>query len=486
MFTPLRFPERLEPLVQMIEDTPPSEIVKTVFGELRAGRSVDEVMLATGLAATRSSDVPPGHHGGSLHPIAGLHATRNMATRLPGDWSLLPIIQSVALANRHIRQLDCGPFILPHADPLAVDDSVEATLAVLDRCVRSGELHTADRCVLYLLDVLPPMRVLEKLLQVATLKNPLDDHHLLYPTYTWRVAGSFGWEHATVLVRPAVRFVVRPPRPSALERVDGVIEEYGLVGHELRDKTGEDETAAIAALRDRIGGVDHLNEVTHLLARALHEGLSLEGAAEGLSLGASRLFLRSRTREWVEVHANTTANTQRYLIRQPELSAHTKLRTLLVWDAGPDVRMLQRQLGPDVGPDPSRVVSLTRGSQEALLADIEALIMSLPARDSPRPAGGAAVGDDEIDLLVAMAHRYAESGHDPGALFTLLGKIVCRDESTEMHAYKHHQAIYEEFHDTRPSLRGVHLAAAAQGAALTRHRDDSIFEHAAELLNLQS
>jgi hypothetical protein len=483
MFAPIRYPERLEPLVRTIEDTPPSDIVAAIFAELRAGRSVDELMLASAFAVMRSCDVPPVHHGGPVHPIAGLHAIRHMAARLPDEWALVPVIQSVALANRHIQLLNCGPFILSEEAPVVAGNGVESTLAALERIVNFGEFHEAERCFLHLLEVLPPMRVLEHLLQTATPKNPLDDHYLLYPVATWRVIDYFGWDHAKPLVRPALRFVARPPGLADLEdleKVDGLIEEHGLLTRALRVETGPDETHAISALSDDLGRVGHLNEAPYLLANALGAGLSLEGAGEGLSLGASRLFLRSRTRDWDVLHANTTANVQRFLLRQPELSARTKLRALLVWETGPNVRLTGRHLAPDVLPDATRVASLGYRSQEALLADIEDLLTSLPAPASSAGAEELRNRGDEIDVLVAMAQQYGDCGHDPAALIMTLGKVVCRDQSTEMHAYKHHQATFEEFYDTHPSLRWTHLVAATQGAALTRHRDDDIIRQVAE------
>jgi hypothetical protein len=483
MFAPIRYPERLEPLVRTIEDTPPGDIVAAIFAELRAGRSVDELLLASAFGVMRSCDVPPVHHGGPVHPIAGLHAIRHMATRLPGHWALVPVIQCVALANRHIQLLNCGPFILSEEAPVVADNSVESTLAALERNVRWGEFHQAERCFLHLLEVLPPMRVLEHLLQTATAKNPLDDHHLLYPVYTWRVIDYFGWDDAKPLVRPAVRFVSRPPGLAELEdleNIDGLIEEHGLLRRALRVETGLDETHAISTLSDDLGRIAYPNEAPCLLANALDAGLSLEGVGEALSLGASRLFLRSRTWDWDVLHANTTANVQRFLLRQPELSARTKLRALLVWESGPNVRLVGRQLAPDVLPDATRVASLGYRSQEALLSDIEDLLTSLPAQ-APSPAAEGRRDDrDEIDVLVAMAQQYGDCGHDPAALIMTLGKVVSRDQSTEMHAYKHHQATVEEFYATRPSLRWTHLVAAAQGAALTRHRDDDIIRQVAE------
>jgi hypothetical protein len=486
MFAPVTYPERLESLVRMIEDTPPNQIVAAACDELGGGRSADELMLASALAAIRSSDLPSVHHGGPLHPVAGLHAIRHMAARLPGAWGALPVVQNVALSNRHIHSPDCGPFILADAEPFAVKHSVTATLEAFERSVRFGEYNACDRYFLYLLQALPPAQLLEHLLRVAAAKNTRDDHYLIYPVFTWRVVEHFGWEYARFLVRPAVRFVTRPPGPPDLEKVDALIEEHGLLGRELRTASGEDETAAIAALSDDIGRTSNLNDIPRMLARSLAEGLSLEGAGEGLSLGASRLFLRSRTRAWTEVHTNTTANVQRFLLRQPGLSARTKVRALLVWDAGPDVRLVRRQLAPDVRPDPRRVASMGFRSQESLLQEIEELIMSRHAPALHQAQGALPDSEDEIDRVVAMAQQYGDCGHDPAFLITRLGRIVCRDQSTEMHAYKHHQATCEEFYDTRPSLRWTHLLAATQGVALTRHRKEETFWDAAERLRICS
>ena len=44
-----------------------------------------------------------------------------------------------------------------------------------------------------------------------------------------------------------------------------------------------------------------------------------------------------------------------------------------------------------------------------------------------------------------------------------LGEIVCHDSFTEMHAFKHHQAIVEEFYATREPWRWMHLVSGAPG-----------------------
>ena len=143
-----------------------------------------------------------------------------------------------------------------------------------------------------------------------------------------------------------------------LDEVDALIEEHGLLQRELRAATSDDETPAITALVEDIGRCNQCAETPALLARALAQGLSLEGVGEGLSVGGSKLFLRSQTGNPMDVHINTGANTRRYLLRQPEISLRTKLRALLVWHCGPEVRSAQHKLASVMQPEPERVAAL--------------------------------------------------------------------------------------------------------------------------------
>src|SRR2546428_6992178 len=272
--------------------------------------------------------------------------------------------------------------------------------------------------------------------------------------------------------------------PASLDDVDALIATFGLLERDLRVATGDDETAALTALADEIGRCHKFSEVPGMLARALAHGVSLEGVGEGLSVGGSILFLRSQTGNPMDVHINTGANTRRYLLRQPELSRRTKLQALLVWHTGPEVRMAQRMLAPDLQPEPERVASLTLRTQGARLDEMATLTGSLPVGERlPAPNIATWRSTDEVKQAAALAQQYADHGYAPEPLITVLGKIACRDNFTEMHALKHHQATYEEFHATRPSLRWRHLVAAVQAAAISHGRIQDIYEHAAEVMH---
>ncbi len=109
---PVQYSADIEPLVQFIEETSPDEILDRTLEKLRAGVPTQTMLTASALAVIRSTDNPPGHHGGPLHPLVGLHAVSQLVDRLEGEDKFLPIMQHVALSNKHIHHPAMGPYAL--------------------------------------------------------------------------------------------------------------------------------------------------------------------------------------------------------------------------------------------------------------------------------------------------------------------------------------------------------------------------------------
>src|SRR5439155_20940988 len=89
----------------------------------------------------------------------------------------------------------------------------------------------------------------------------------------------------------------------------------------------------------------------------------------------------------------------------------------------------------------------------------------------------------EVKEPVDLAQQYVNIGYDPQPLIARLAEIVCHDNFTEMHAFKHHQAIVEEFHATREPWRWMHLVCGAQAAAISFGKNMTIYEQYLELLH---
>ena len=487
----VQYPDAIEPLVQFIEDTPPAEILDRTLDKLRAGVSPQTMLTASALAVTRSTEMPPGHHGGPLHPLAGLYAVSKLVERLEGEERFVPVLQHVALTNKHINHPAMGPYQLLE---FAAEDAggFEAAKAAFLMAVGRGEWNKADHLFQWMWKNAPKIEVFDLLMSVAIPKNFHDDHYFMFPGTVWRSfdKGVLDKDLLPILMRPVVRFVTRSPvapnnpMPSPIPAIEALIEEHQLLNRILRQRSGEDETAAIGELGEAIGAVDVFADIPVLMAKALAGGLSLEGAGEALSIGAAGLFLRSLGGNPMDVHLHTSVNLRRYLIRLDGISVRNKVLLLLTWQSGPEIRSTAGRMEPYPQPDMAAVAALPHRTQEELLDAIRHSIYNQPPTDWLQVANlGLLMAVPEVRETVNLATQYMQCGYDPQAFIARLAEIVCHDNFTEMHSFKHHQSIVEEYYATREPWRWMHLVCGAQAAAISFGKNMAVYEEYLELLH---
>jgi hypothetical protein len=487
----VEYPDTIEPLVQFIEDTPPAEILDRTLEKLRAGVPTPTMLRASALAVIRSTDMPPGHHGGPLHPLAGLYAISKTVERLEGEQRFVPVLQHVALTNKHINHPAMGPYQLLEFEPEDAGGFEVAKTAYL-MAVQRGEWNKADHLFLWLWDHAPRIEVFDLLLSVAIPKNFHDDHYFMFPGTVWRAieTGVLDKELLKTVMRPVVRFVTRSPvapnnpMPSPIPQIEALIEEHQLLKRILRQRSGEDETGAIGALGEAIAAVDVFADIPVLMAKALAGGLSLEGGGEALSIGAAGLFLRSLGGNPMDVHLHTSVNLRRYLLRLDGISLKNKLLLLLTWQSGPEIRSTAGRMEPYPQPDMEAVAALPSRTQAELPDAIQHSIYNQPPTDWSTVTNlGLMRAVPEVKETVNLATQYMKSGYDPQAFIARLAEIVCHDNFTEMHAFKHHQSIVEEYHATHEPWRWMHLVCGAQAAAISFGKNMTVYEEYLELLH---
>ncbi len=479
----VQFSDDIEPLVQFVEETDPSDIVDHTLAKLRDGVTARTMLTASALAVTRSSDIPPGHHGGPLHPLVGIHALHHLIDRLEGENRFLPILQHVALCNKHIHHPAMGPYMMLEIEPHDAG-GVEATKEAFHNAVNRGESHMADHCILGLWDQIPAVEVLDLLLSVAIPKNVLDDHYFVFPGYTWRAIEWLGQEYLPILMRPVARYTARYPRTPELPEIDGLIDEYELMTRPLHWQTGDDETETIDRVSSVISTCSDFADIPVAIAKALADGLSMQGAGEALSIGAAGLFMRSLTGNPMDVHLHTSVNLRRYLVDLDGLSLRNKLLCLLLWHTGPEVRSTQNRLEASAQPDLDTAAALPYRTQDELLDTItENIYQQKPINWAGATNLGQVRANPEVKTVLHLAQQYMNNGYDTDAFIARLAEIVCHDNFTEMHAFKHHQAVIEEFHNTREPWRWNHLVAGAQASAISFGKNMEIYEEAIELLH---
>ncbi len=165
MVRPVELPPALEREVRFVEDTPSEQIVDATIERLRDGCSAGEILAAACLAVSRSTELPPDHHGGPVHPISGMHAIYRLASRLGGDNGYLPVVQSVALANKHVNSPDMGPALMPALDPApSAGTDTAALLTGFVQALADRQTLAAERLLPALLPVAAPGQILDAML----------------------------------------------------------------------------------------------------------------------------------------------------------------------------------------------------------------------------------------------------------------------------------------------------------------------------------
>jgi len=272
---------------------------------------------------------------------------------------------------------------------------------------------------------------------------------------------------------------------SPLGGIYKLIEDHQLLKRVLRQRTGDDETAAIGALGEAFGRVDNFADIPVLMAQALADGLSLEGGGEALSIGAAALFLRSLGGNPMDVHLHTSVNLRRYLIKLDGVSLRNKLLLLLTWHVGPEIRSTAGRMQPPPQPDMKAVAALPARSQDELLEAIKHSVYNQPPTDWSQVTNlGMMQAVPEVRKTVNLATQYMKNGYDPQAFITCLAEIVCHDNFTEMHAFKHHQAVIEEYNNTREPWRWMHLVCGAQAAAISFGKNMVVYEEMLDLFHM--
>lgn len=515
MYEPIQFEPAVEALVRFVEETSPDKLVSATLDKLRAGALPTELVRAAALAVIRSTELPASHHGGAVHPISGLHGCLHAAKRLSGEMSFLPIVQHVAVCNHHIHSPHMGPYIMPDLTPRdgSVDDAYEvfhdsessvvhigtastsssdktrldSTVAAFMNNVHSRRPVAAEQCLLWLLEHQTPGEVLDHLLPLCVSRNHMDDHNFLYPVLSAMALEDIGWDWARVLLRPVVRYHARQPSNITIDPefkptlIDEAMAAHGLLDKKLAVKTNAAESDQIESLANAIASGRKFADGIGLSAQALAEGLSLEGVGEALSIAASRVFVSTTYGNPMDSHLHTGATTRRFLVRLPGVSQRTRVSALLSGLTGPECTCSE-ELMVAQPPAPTAVPA---GGPEQLAEAIVECIEGQPIVD-----WRATLRIDELSApqaawdAMALAHAYLERGGGAQRLFDKLAEFVSRDDFTELHSIKQHQAIVDEYNTTRESLRDMHVIAAVKSAACVRSgKEQTVYEQLQPLLH---
>jgi hypothetical protein len=469
----------LEPLVQMMQETPVNRLLPKLTEKLQSGTDLRTLVAAAALANARTFG---GEDYVGFHTLMALSPAYHMSAEMPEGRKALPVFKvlyrnTTRLQERGGRKEE----VLRRVEPKAPEGPGGEALR---EAVRRRDMAAAERTFAALAGNGPEQALEDLLMEV---QDATEVHRTVLPYRAWDLLDVVGREHAHTLLRQSVRYCVqgeqwtsKSPWDEPRTLLPKALEEHKLLGRPAGNRTADD--AWVEALSKTIFTSD-AKEAANAVAAALAEGFTPDAVAEAISLATNQLVLRDVGRQprdespgkplgsvhgdSIGVHASDSSNAWRNLARVGSSRNTFACLILGAYQAAHD----RTNRGGDFQnwkplPLPQHVERVKETAPEALLKEAEEAIRgNLQAR------------------AAAAVHRYGELGHPARAMFDLMLKYAVSEDGS-LHAEKYYRTVSEEFAATRPAFRWRQLVGLARVTASEYGRAAPGYAEAKELLKV--
>jgi hypothetical protein len=454
---------KLEPLVALMQETPPDKLQALLVERLSKDTDLNQVVAAAALANARS-------FGGidyiGFHTMMALAPAYHMARELPGDQAPLPVLK-VIYRNSSRLQATGGRkkeemHDVPEASTAAGSDQTSALREAIHRKDKAAAEQSFAAMMRH-----GPEDAFNHLLEVV--QEQVHVHRVVLPYRAWDLLPIIGKEHAHTLLRQSLHHCImnednnKGRRASTVpaELLPKLFDAHKLAGRPLGKKSADD------------AWVEHLSQTifkstpeqaADAVGAAFVEGYSSEAISEALSLAVNQLVLRDEGRpqnqtspgkpvgsvhgDGIGVHACDSANAWRNMARVS--NARNTMACLML---GAYQAALDRY---ERGGDFLKWEPYPR-------ADARERVKSNDPAQLLKEAEDAIRNNDQAGATAAV-HRYGEVGAEPRPVFNLMLKYAISEDGA-LHAEKYYRTVSEEYAALRPAFRWRQLVALARVTA---------------------
>jgi hypothetical protein len=449
----------LEPLVGLLQDTPPDKLLPEAVKRLKSGTDLKQLTAAAALANARSFG---GEHYRGYHTFMALMPAYQISQECSDALKPLAVLK-VLYRNSDFIQTVNGQEILHPIEPLPEAISSGAGSLLRD-AYNQRDVNRADRIF---------AAMSQGSLDDAfndLLEYNVDDHAGVHETVlvwrAWSLLDFTGREHANTLLRQSVRQCLSHVKSSTNTAPDAriallarLLDEHHLPEAAKQNRTGDD--AWVSELCETILS-SNASQAADAVAGALADGFNIEHIGEAISLAANQLVLR-QVANWEGVrgtrahgdspgvHASDAVNAWRNIAR---VSNHRNAVAAMILAAyfvaeshyPTDGRMPKGHEKVSF-PRPEQLAELRSSEPSELLADLD-----------------RAIRNNDQFRACAIVEKYGQTKSGPQPVFNLLRGFTISEDG-RLHGEKYYRTAAEEFATTRPAFRWNQLTALARVTA---------------------
>ncbi len=439
----------LDPLVDLMQSTPPDELMPAVIARLRSGTSLADIVGAGALANARAFG---GTNYNGYHALMAMMPSYEMSEQMPAPYTPLPVLKVLHRNARFVRDVDRANS--DAMDPLESKGDASSGANLVEN-IRVRDLPKAEQS-LAAAELRSPTEAYEELQTVV--RDETDVHRVVLSWRAYDLLRLTGQQNATTMLRQSVRFCIdvdgqRAARGDAPNGIRALLPKL-MADHRLSERsrgTRAADDAWIEKASQTFFSASR-SDAAEFAAAALADGIDPEDVGRALSLAAAQLLLHdpglakeapgkpvgSVHGASIGVHASDAANAWRHIARVGSApTAFASLITAAYHTAGQ---------GEHLGAQP-----IDHDGEACTLKDPAAILIELDARIRARDQKGACI----------VARRYCELGYPSADLFArLLGFAVSEDGA--LHSEKFFRTAQEEHTAARAPHRSIYLAALSR------------------------
>jgi hypothetical protein len=461
---------KLEPLVALLQETPPAKLMAVLVGKLKSGTDLRTLVAAGALANARSFG---GQHYEGYHTFMALAPAYEMARELPEAERPLPVLKVLYRNATHIQSKGGRKNeALKPVRPIPIPAGKSAH-EILQDATRKNDPKTAEATFATLAQDDPDDAFNHALYCV---EDNVNVHRVVLAWRAWTTLDFTGKEHAHTLLRQTVLFCCNENsrgKPVQIQTLlPKLIDQYKLVGKRFGSREGDDTWVERLAEVIYSGGRERAADAA---AAAISEGFTPASIGEAITLAANKLLLNDPGRDRgdaakpvgsvhgdsVGLHASDAANAWRCIARvSDQRHAVASLIVGAYHTAGQHGGQLK---------DSHHAPEL----QNVRTTDCTELLRK--TRD--------AIQDGHQASAAALVQKYGEVGYPERPLLDLLLKYGVSEDGA-LHAEKYYRTATEEFSIGRPAFRWRQLIALARVTASEYGRRAPGYDEARRLLGI--
>ena len=456
----------IEPLVQLIEDTPRATLLEEIALRIRQGTSYREVLAALFLAGVRNVQPRPSV-GFKFHAVLVVNSAHLASLSSPNQDRWLPIFWALDhFKGSQARDVREGNWTLSAVNESAVPSSTHA-VSSFQLAMDGWDEEQADTAVAGLARNYGSQSLFELFARYGMRDFRSIGHKAIFVSNAFRTLNCIGWRHAEPVLRSLAYALLNhegAPNPAQSDlEADRPWRQNQAIAQQIRPEwlDGRIDDGASLGLLDTLRHATP-SDASQYVAGLLNDGISAQSVYDGLFLSAGEMLMRQPG--IVALHASTTTNAMRYAFNT---TGSDLTRRLLLLQNAAFLTMFREAMkkrgtvGSDRLDDLKPVDNFARGVQ---IQDIFRDLHEQPNHSARRMLG------------------YLQSGGSAHHVIDQARRLVFL-KGTDSHDYKFSSAVLEDFYHVSPRFRDYCLAASVFKLHGADEQDNGLVERIRTVLS---